>query len=47
MSKNLLNKIRQIIYSLYQAKLVAKKYIKQYKEFNKGTTQKGYCIYKF
>ena len=46
-SENLLNKIRQIIYSLYRAKVVTKKYIKQYKEFNKGITQKGYYIYEF
>ena len=47
MSENLLNKIRQIIYSLYRAKVVTKKCIKQYKEFNKDITQKGYYIYEF
>ena len=39
-SKNLLNGIRQIIYSLYQAKEIPKKHIKQYNEFNKGIIQK-------
>ena len=37
-SENLLNEIRKIIYSLYQAKEVPKK--EQYNEFNKGIIQK-------
>ena len=41
-SKNLLNKIRKIIYSLYRAKEITK-----YNEFNKVIKQNGYYIYEF
>ena len=34
-SENLLNEIRQIIYSLYRAKEITKS-VQQYNEFNKG-----------
>ena len=40
-SKNLLNQIRQIIYSSYQAKSV------QHNEFNKVIKQNLYYIYEF
>ena len=41
-SKNLLNKIRKIICSLYLAKEITK-----YNEFNKVIKQNGYYIYEF
>ena len=46
-SENLLNEIRQVIYSLYQAKEITKKSIQQYNEFNKVTKQNRYYIYEF
>ena len=46
-SENLLNEIRQIIYSLYQAKEFTKKSMEQYNEFNKVIKQNGYPIYEF
>ena len=45
-SENLLNKIRQIIYSLFQEKKFLKS-IQQYNEFNKVIKQKEYYIYEF
>ena len=44
-SENLLNEIRQVIYSLYQAKEITKKSIQQYNEFNKVIKKNGYYIY--
>ena len=44
-SENLLNEIRQIIYSLYQAKEILKKSIQQYNFFNKVIKWNGYYIY--
>ena len=46
-SENLLNKIKQIIYSLYQEKESNSKSIKQYNEFNKVIKQNGHYIYEF
>ena len=46
-SENLLNEIRQIIYSLYRKKQVTKKSIQQYNESNKIIKQNGYYIYEF
>ena len=47
-SENLLNEIRQIIYSLYREKEVTKKVsIQRYNEFNKVIKQNGYYVYKF
>ena len=40
-SENLLNEIRQIVYSLYRAKEITKKSMQQYNEFNKVKTE---CI---
>ena len=45
-SENLLNEIRQIIYSLYRAKGITKS-IQQYGEFNKVIKLKEYYIYDF
>ena len=45
-SENSLNKISQIIYSLYWAKEITKKRI-IYKEFNKVIKENGYYIYEF
>ena len=39
-SENLLNEMRQIIYSLYRAKEVTKKAYNNIKVFNKGIIQK-------
>ena len=44
--ENLLNQIRQIIYSLYREKEVTKS-IQQYNQFSKFMKQNGYCIYEF
>ena len=46
-SENLLNEIRQIIYSLYRIKEVTKKSIQQYHQFNKVIKQNRYYIYEF
>ena len=46
-SRNLLNEIRRIIYSLYREKEVTKKNIQQINEFNKTIKQNGYYIYEF
>ena len=46
-TKIYLNKIRQIIYSLYGAKQITKKSRYQYYEFNKVIKQNGYYIYEF
>ena len=46
-SENLLNEIKQIIYSLYQAKEILKKSIQQYNFFNKVIKWNGYYIYEF
>ena len=46
-SENLLNEIKQIIYSLYQEKEVTKKSIQQYNELNKFIKQNGYYIHEF
>ena len=47
-SENLLNEIRQIIYSLYREKEVTKKVsIQRYNEFNEVIKQNGYYVYKF
>ena len=43
-SENLLDAIRQILYSLYRAKEITKK---QYNEFSKVIKQNGYYIYEF
>ena len=45
-SQKLLNEIRQIIYFLYWAKKLLKKYM-IYKEFNKVIKQNGYYFYEF
>ena len=47
MFENLLNEIRQIIYSLYQAKEITKKSIQQYNKFNKVIKQNGCYIDEF
>ena len=39
-SENLLNEIRQIIYSLYRGQEITKDSISQYDTFSKGITQK-------
>ena len=44
--ENLLNEIRQIIYSMYRAKKLLKS-MQQYHEFNKGIIQNWYYIYEF
>ena len=44
-SENILNEIRQIIYSLFRPKEITKKSIQQYAEFNKVVKQNGYYIY--
>ena len=44
---NLLNEIRQIIYSLYRAKEITKKLSNNIIEFNKVIKQNGYFIYEF
>ena len=46
-SENFLNEIRQIIYSLSQAKEITEKTIQQYNEVNKVIKQNGYYIYEF
>ena len=46
-SENLLNEIRNITYSLYQAKENNKKIIQQYNQFNKVIKQNGNSIYEF
>ena len=47
-SENLVNEIRQIIYSLYREKEVTKKVsIQRYNEFNKVIKPNGYYVYKF
>ena len=46
-TEKLLNEVRQIIYSLYQAKEITKKVYKQCNEFNKVIKQSGYYIYVF
>ena len=45
--ENLLNEIRQIIYSLYRAKEITKKSIQQYNELNNVIKQNRYYIYEF
>ena len=46
-SENLLNEIRKITYSLYQAKKKKGKTIQQCNEFNKVIKQNEYYIYDF
>ena len=46
-SENQLNEIRHNIYSLHQAKEIAKKSIQQYNESKKVTKQNWYYIYEF
>ena len=46
-SKNLLNEIRQIIYSLYREKEVTKKVYNNVMNSMKGIIQNGYYIYEF
>ena len=46
-SENLLNEIRQIIYSLYQEIEITKRIYSEYNEFNKVIKQSGYYIYEF
>ena len=46
-SENLLNEIRQIINSLYQAKEITKKENNQYNEFNTDIIKNRYYIYEF
>ena len=46
-SKNLLNEIRQIIYSLYRDKEVTKKVYNNVMNSMKGIIQNGYYIYEF
>ena len=43
-SEHLLNEIRQIIYSLYQAKEIIKKAYNNIMNLNKGIIQNGYYI---
>ena len=46
-SENLLNEIRQIIYSLFREKQVTKKAYNNINEFTKVIKLKGYYIYEF
>ena len=43
-SKSLLNEIRHIVYSLYQAKEITKK-VYNYNSINKSIIQNGYNLY--
>ena len=45
-SENLLDEIRQIIYSLYRAKKLLKN-IQQYDKFNNAIKENAYYIYEF
>ena len=46
-SENLLNKIRQIVFSLYYSKEITKKKYQQHNKFNTDIMQKGCNIHKY